>query len=328
MVAAVPAFPKPHFRYDYDPESQIAALRQWRDTAPDRQIPAKAPQRLLVATWNIANLGRPEQVRREKDYRVIAEIISWFDVAAIQEVNADLSGLRGVMHFLPPSYKAVFCDPGGNDERLAFLYEAPKVSLLEEIGEVGIPPSDIPDISLPGIRMKFKGFDRNPFLATFSCAPLTFGLVNVHLYFGSEIENAKASIDRRSLEAYAVARWADLRRESPATYTPNIVALGDFNLPKADPEDPVYKALTRRGLRLPEHSTQMGSSIRRDRHYDQVLFFPPGETELALVEEAAVFDYDNALFKTLWEKRGRDAYFEYVRYYISDHRLLWAELHL
>ena len=39
-----------------------------------------------------------------------------------------------------------------------------------------------------------------------------------------------------------------------------------------------------------------------------------------------VFDFDGALFKDLWDDRGKDDYFDYVRYHISDHRLLWAEL--
>ena len=37
---------------------------------------------------------------------------------------------------------------------------------------------------------------------------------------------------RRALEAYAVARWADLRRKDKDAYVSNIIALGDFNLPK------------------------------------------------------------------------------------------------
>ncbi|HEV2070903.1 MAG TPA: hypothetical protein VGR26_14015, partial [Acidimicrobiales bacterium] len=55
----------------------------------------------------------------------------------------------------------------------------------------------------------------------------------------------------RRLETYAVARWADLRRRSRHAVTTDVVALGDFNLPKAEPGDPVFEALTSRGLHLP-----------------------------------------------------------------------------
>lgn len=245
---------------------------------------------------------------------------------AIQEVNDNLEGLRGLQRHLPASYRALVSDRAGNQERLAFLYDENKVRLLEKVGEIAIPPSEARNVKLPGIAQKFDGFDRNPYLAAFQAGALTFLLVSVHLYFGTEKgEASKRDMNRRSLETYAVARWADLRRKSPNAYTRNIIALGDFNLPKAEPGDPIFDALTRRGLRLPRHSTEMGSSIKKDRHYDQVAFFPPGEAEEALVQASAVFDFDGAIFRTLWDTRGEDAFFEYVRYYISDHRLLWAE---
>jgi hypothetical protein len=42
-----------------------------------------------------------------------------------------------------------------------------------------------------------------------------------------------------------VGRWADLRRKSDYAFTENIVALGDFNIPKAEPGDDIYDALSR-----------------------------------------------------------------------------------
>jgi|SRR5215211_828901 len=313
------AFPKPNFSYEYQLSSQIDALREYRDTAPGRAIPTKAADRLLVATWNVANLG--VQQRREKDYLLIAELTSWFDMVAVQEVNDNLSGLRAIHQHLPESFRLLFSDAGGNDERLAFIYDSDKVALLEEVGEVAIPPSDIRYIRLPGIQQRFKGFDRNPYLAGFSSNSFVFILVNVHLYFGSE--SAK-SMNRRRLETYAVARWADIRRQSQYAYSRDIIALGDFNLPKAQPGDPIYEALTKRGLHLPEHSTQIGSSIASDSHYDQVAFFP-GETQPEFTGNSGVFDFDGALFRMLWEERTPQEFFAYVRYYVSDHRPLWAE---
>jgi endonuclease/exonuclease/phosphatase family metal-dependent hydrolase len=277
---------------------------------------------LLVATWNVANLGVQE--RREKDYLLIAEIVSWFDLVAMQEVNNDLSGLRAIHRHLPRSFRLLFSDAAGNEERMAFIYDSDKVTLLEEVGEVAIPPSDINDIRLPGITQAFEGFDRNPYLAGFSSDSFVYVLVNVHLYFGSE---SAISMNRRRLETYAVARWADLRRQSPYAYSRDIIALGDFNLPKAEPGDPIFEALTRRGLHLPEHSTQIGSTIETDSHYDQVAFFP-GETQQEFTGNLGVFDFDGALFRTIWEARTLEEFFAYVRYYVSDHRPLWAEFRL
>ena len=83
----MPSFPKPSFTFNYDADAERAALRHWRDTEPGRSIPAKAANRLLLATWNIANLGA--QDRGPKDYALLAEVISWFDLVAVQEVMGE-----------------------------------------------------------------------------------------------------------------------------------------------------------------------------------------------------------------------------------------------
>lgn len=315
----MPPFPKPSFTYNYRPSSQVDALRRYRDTKPGRGIPQKAADRLLLATWNIANLG--VQDRSEGDDLLIAEILSWFDLVAIQEVNDNLAGLRGVQAKLADHYRLLFSDVAGNDERLTFVYDAHKVRQLEEVGELAIPPSELRHIHLPGVTQRFDGFDRNPYLGLFQAGSLSFQLASVHLYFGS---TSRISMNRRALETFAVARWADRRRRSPYSATRDIIALGDFNLPKASPGDPIYDELTRRGLHLPSHSTQIGSSIAADKHYDQIAFFP-GETEEQFTGRSGVFDFDGALFRTLWETRPKQDFLAYVRYHISDHRPLWAE---
>ena len=69
----MPSLPKPSFSFNYNPNSEIIALRHYRDNEPNRQIPLKADDRLLVATWNIANLGLHK--RKPKDHRIMAEIM-------------------------------------------------------------------------------------------------------------------------------------------------------------------------------------------------------------------------------------------------------------
>lgn len=317
----MPAFPKPKFAFDYDLATEIKALRDYPKAKPDRKIPDKSPKSLLLATWNIANLGL--QDRRENDYRLIAEMLSWFDLVAIQEVNDNLRGLRAIQKVLPKNFRVLFSNCAGNKERMAFLYDSDKVTPLEKIGILTIPPSEHPDIRIEGVTQEFRGFDRSPFLAAFKTDTFTFLLVCVHLYFGDDSE--KKSIERRCLEAYAVGRWADLRRRSKNAFTPNIIALGDFNLPKVDAADPIYKALTNRGLELPPHSTQIGSSVVSDSHYDQVTFFP-GDVKQKFIS-AGVFDYDGALFRKLWDAQDKKntRFFDYIKYYISDHRILWAD---
>jgi hypothetical protein len=38
-----------------------------------------------------------------------------------------------------------------------------------------------------------------------------------------------------------------------------------------------------------------------------------------------VFDFDGAVFKTLWDLVKPARFKGYLRYYLSDHRPLWAE---
>jgi endonuclease/exonuclease/phosphatase family metal-dependent hydrolase len=318
----MPPFPKPIFSYEYELPAQLEALRRYRDTKPGRTIPAKADDRLLLATWNIANLGVQE--RRDSDHRLLAEILSWFDLAAIQESNDNRQGIRGIQSQLPDYYRLLFSDAAGNNERLTFLYDSRKVGQLEEVGELAIPPSDLRYIKIPGSEQRFEGFDRNPYLGLFQAGSFIFQLANVHLYWGSD---SAIAMNRRRLETFAVARWADLRRRSPYASTPNILALGDFNLPKTEPGDPIYDELTSRGLQLPPHSTQIGSSIAGDAHYDQIAFFP-GPTQDQFTGNSGVFDYDGAIFRTLYKNRGQKDFLAYCRYYVSDHRPLWAEFRL
>lgn len=316
------AFPKPKFPYSYDPQQEIGRLRQHKQ---HHGIPARAPNRLLLATWNIANLGGHE--RRDQDRRLIAEMLGWFDIVAIQEVKESFGDLVQVHNLLGGGWRLLFCDAAGNNERMAFVYDSSKVTLLEKVGEIAFPVAQLKRVKLPGVNKKFEGFDRTPYLAAFQAGRLSFLLVNVHLYFGSgKTKGQKAAdIERRSLETYAVALWAADRHRSAFSYVRDIVALGDFNMPKRDPNDPVYKALTKKGLHLPAHSSQMGSNLAGDADYDQIAFFP-GETQADFTGNHGVFDFDAVVFPDLWNGgAGRKKFNAYVKYYLSDHRPMWMQ---
>ena len=243
---------------------------------------------------------------------------------AVQEVADNLADLFAVRQLLPDRYRLLISDTAGNDERAAFVYDADKVKLLELVGRLSIPVNDLRHIKLPGVSHQFRGFDRSPYLAAFEAGSFRFVLANVHLFFGSD---ATVDMERRALEAYAVARWADLRGNDPHAYASDIIALGDFNLPQVGPGDPIYRALTRRGLVLPEHSTEVGgSSLGGHNHYDQMAFFP-GQTQ-EFNERIGPFDFDNAVFRQLWDPKRPGPFLTYTRYYLSDHRPLWAEFRI
>ena len=124
----MPPFPKPRFEYQYDLDRELAALRTYRRKKPGRQIPRKASDRVLIGTWNIANLG--VQNRLESDYALIAEMIGWFDLVAVQEVNDNLRGIDAIHSKLPARYDLLFSDASGNQERQAFLFDTRKITSL------------------------------------------------------------------------------------------------------------------------------------------------------------------------------------------------------
>jgi len=311
---------KPNPPHVYDLENELIALRNYRDSKQDRSIPAKSAQNLIVATWNLTNMGLQE--RTDNDYQLMAEIISWFDLIAIQEIAIDLSGFQRLMSFLP-GYSTVVSDPGGNKERLGFIYNKNKVNLLEMIGEVAVPPADHRYIRMKTVSGIFTGFDRNPYIASFRVGELDFVMVSVHLYFGG---NSWYNKDRRTLETYAVARWGDLRRKSDSSYSKNIIILGDFNLEKKDTNDSVYKALKSKGLLLPVHTSKVGSNLGGDREYDQVAFFP-GEMKSKFTKRSGVFDFDGGIFADAWANRNEE-FRDIIKFHIADHRPLWAEFNI
>jgi endonuclease/exonuclease/phosphatase family metal-dependent hydrolase len=315
----MPPFPKPRFEFEYRVDDEIDALRTYRDTEPGRAIPPKARDALLLATWNIANLGLQDRI--DDDYRLIAEIISWFDLVAVQEVNDDLRGVQTIHTHLPGEYQLLFSDASGNQERQAFLYDHTKVAQLDEVGRLSIPPSQLAQIKLPGTTVTFPGFDRGPYLGSFQSDAFRFMLVNVHLFFGSD---DPADVQRRALETFAVAWWANRRHRDPHSYVADIIPLGDFNLPKAAKGDAVFDALTRRGLVIPPHTSQIGSAIASDSHFDQIAFFPGG-TQARFTGQMNVFDFDGALFHDLFASHTRVQFLAYTRFHISDHRPLWTQ---
>ncbi|MRH99459.1 hypothetical protein GH721_02840 [Kriegella sp. EG-1] len=257
----------------------------------------------------------------EDHYEILAEILNWFDVIAIQEVNDNLAGLRAIESFLPSKYNLVFSDKGGNNERSAFVYDSDLINQLELVGEISVPPKDHAYIKLKGVTSKFTGFDRNPYLCSFQWKNETFILITIHSFSGGK---SQSDMERRALEAYAVGRYADLRNGSKNAFSKNLIALGDFNITMIEKGDLVYEALIKRGLKLPEHSTKVYSNISNDSMYDQIAFLPSIKSKIVT---HGVFDFDEVIFPELWQNSISD-FKKYLRYYISDHRPMWMQLDL
>ncbi len=145
----------------------------------DRDIPGKdSDHHLLLATWNIRDFGKLNRrgygERLNETHYYLAEIISRFDIVAVQEVN-ELKEWDRLMYILGPDWDFIATGitdqaMGGNGERLTFVYDRRKVSFKKVMDEIVLPPSlEVGAVKGKGKTIKLRGkqFNRTPFKASF-----------------------------------------------------------------------------------------------------------------------------------------------------------------
>jgi hypothetical protein len=100
---------------------------------------------LRIGTWNLREFGGSKHGGR-KDYEplyYIAEIVSNFDIAAIQEVRGNLSDFLRLKGLLGPDWDYLATDvtdgDAGNGERMVFLYNRRRVQFRNIAGELTLP---------------------------------------------------------------------------------------------------------------------------------------------------------------------------------------------
>jgi endonuclease/exonuclease/phosphatase family metal-dependent hydrolase len=315
---------KPKFQYSFEVSKEIKAIDSHKKL---RNIPAKSANKLLIATWNLTNFGVQE--RKEQHIALMAHIIKMFDVIAIQEIAEDLRQFDQLLEAIGGNYKAIFSDTGGNAERGAFIYDSKKVTQQGLVAELVMKTNRDNRITVTvGDEQEtavFTDYNRNPYMANFACKGFDFTLVNVHLYWSNEFI--------RTQEVLALSKWAKKRSALKEYQRPSkdIMLVGDFNMPSFDADDPIYAPIKANGLYAPLHDTEyVGSNLAGDKSYDQLFFFPKHSADSFNEGQVGVFDFDNALFQDLYEsvkddKTKKKRFFEYIRYYIADHRPLWVE---
>ncbi|MGD9711412.1 MAG: endonuclease/exonuclease/phosphatase family protein, partial [Thermomicrobiales bacterium] len=265
----------------------------------------KSDRSLLLATWNIRDFDSNEfrqGPRLPETFFYIAEIISCFDLVAVQEVSRDLSALYQVMEILGPEWQFIATDTtegvSGNGERMAFVYNTEKVRFRQIAGEIVLPQGQLivsqrradepPDDTRPrggpspetkavetalarGLTEVHQQFARTPFVVAFESGWFRFNLCTVHIYYG---EKSGPGLQRRIQEIRAlVTFFADRQdRENAVSDDPerqeNYILLGDFNV--VSPEHETMKALRDRGFAVPPASD--GDNVRtpEDHFYDQI----------------------------------------------------------
>lgn len=315
------AHKKPDFSYELD---LTAELEHIQDHQIHRKIPAATDTNLLIATWNLTNFGVQE---RENDHlEIMAEIIKPFDVVAIQEVADDLGHFETLVSILGSDWDTIYTDIAGNQERLGYLFNSRRIAptgLAAELAMRGYERRRI-TIQVGDVEeeQEFEGFNRNPFIVSFIAGQFEFAIVNVHLYW--------TNFTLRMLEAKALTKWAKSRVDKQFPPHNDIILIGDFNMPRVEEGDEIYDLLREGGIEFPKYDTELvGSNLAGDKHYDQIAFFP-SRTEEDFADRIGVFDFDKVLFPDLWDDEDREKqkqFYQYVRYYMADHRPLWAEFH-
>ncbi len=254
----------------------LVALREQLD----RTVPSKdAEDNLLLATWNVRDLGK-SGTRRGWGKRLpeawfyIAEVISRFDFVAVQEVN-ELAEWGQIMDVLGPDWDYIATDAtdrslGGNGERMTFAYDRRKVHFQKIAGEIVLPGELL--ISKATLEIDGKTvvagnqFKRTPFMASFQSGWLKFDICTVHIYYGA---TAGEKLDQRIEEIESIARYLGKRADRALGEDRALFLLGDFNI--VSPEHETMKALTDNGFVVPK-ALQEQPTTGTAQHYDQIGF--------------------------------------------------------
>ena len=186
----------------------------------DEKVPEKIfNENVLIATWNIRDFDSNQYgygPRTKEAFFYMSEIISSFDLVAIQEVNEDLYAFNRLMYVMGDQWDYIMTDVteghSGNGERMAYLYDTNRVSFQKVAGEIVLTPSNL-------INGK-KQFARTPFLVGFQSGWFNFKLCTVHIYFGAD---SGEKLDQRIEEIDTIANNIKKRAKR---YNENLILLG------------------------------------------------------------------------------------------------------
>lgn len=312
-------------------QAEVNALR----VALDQSIPAKKPgQNLLIGTWNLRAFGSLTRKwtaastdNPKRDLRAavaIAEIISRFDVIAIQEALGDLRALRDILKYLGDKWAFLMTDENlgdaGHNERMAFLFDTTRIKPSGLACELVLPPEWLAEVSPDALKSQFA---RTPYAASFTAGDKTFILTTLHVLYGN------ASADRIP-ELKGLARWMSAWAKRASDWEHNLLALGDFNIDRKD--DLLWQAFTSTGLTVPPDLENVPRTIfsnplkpSLDKFYDQIAWFTSsvGIPRLTLnYIKGGSFDFMPYLYKDTTLTKSS------ISFRMSDHYPLWVEFSL
>lgn len=307
-------------------QAELARLGAALDTAlPKKQL----DHNLLIATWNIRafgsvtkkwNVSSSDSPKRDyRGLRAIIEIVSRFDVIAIQEVTGNLRALRYLMKYLGQDWSFLMTDvtlgAAGHSERMAFVFDRRRVQPSGLAAELVVPPEWLSEIDADSLTRQFA---RTPYAVSFKSGPQTFILASLHVDYGDSAG--------RIPELKAIARWMAEWATRTNRWHQNFLALGDFNIDRRG--DELWQAFTSTGLTVPPELHAVRRTIfgtvddPLDKYYDQIAWFETGSGAKRLkmkYSTAGTFDFLPYLYTDLDLSKAS------LSFRLSDHFPLWAE---
>ena len=308
---------------------RLAAQLEGLHGALDDEIPRKhAGRNLLIASWNLREFGglterwlsrKGDNPKRDLfSLRVIADIVSRFDVIAVQELQGSIKALRHLLRLLGPEWAFMLTDVTkggrGQNERLAFLFDTRRLKPSGLACELVVPDDVLAKRPVKPDALQ-RQFARTPYAVSFMGSGQTFILVTLHVWFG------KKPVERLA-ELGCIAEWLSGWAGEVSDFNQNLIALGDFNIDRTG--DPNYEAFVSRGLSPPPELDGLPRTLptksSKPKFFDQIAWF-----------------HDEGRRKLTLDYRGRAGHFEFnkhvltglsrddVSFRISDHYPLWVE---
>lgn len=310
--------------------------------------PKQADYNLLIASWNIKEFGHTTQ-RLSESYFYIAEILSHFDLIAIQEVKSYLDDLYIVMRLLGPDWGYIVNDitegAAGNSERSAYVFNKKRVQFAGLAGEIVLwddltAGSDI------------KQLKRTPYITGFQAGWKKFAMINLHLHPGEDTDGDPNDFAFRACEVSLLQSALGEKISSGKIWNKNLILVGDFNFYNGpDKDDPTINLINQAGYQEVESLIGKDTNASETEAYDRIFikrneYFTLGEDQNGN-EMGGVFNPFNYVFmfgeeptyknymkshytgtKDLDAGNNLDKYFKHPwrKNQMSDHFPIWFEL--
>lgn len=304
-------------------------------TALKSQISARRTEgNLLVASWNIKEFGHTKQ-RLPEAFFYIAEILSVFDLIAIQEIKSSTHDLQKIMRLLGSDWEYLVNDitsgGEGNSEQSAYVYNTKRVKLSGLVGELVLWPELTKDTEV-------KQLARTPYLTGFRAGWKSFSLLSVHL----EPSDSDAQIKRRTEEVELLL--AAIKSKTKESWSNRLVVVGDFNFYDGD-DDHNVKAFEDAKFYEVDGLKGKDTNVSSSQIYDRIFIaedrffhvatdvdgktiggvFNPFEH---VYKDGASAEYEQEIREDYKGPMDLEAYFQryWKRNQISDHLPIWFEL--